>query len=191
MEGWIKLHRSLLTDELWKDCNANQKVILITLLLMANHKPNKWIFGGEEYSVKEGEFITSLKSISEHSGCTVQVVRTALLKFEKHHFLTSKVTNKNRLISIVNWTKYQQMDEHVNKQSNNRLTSNQQAVNKQLTTNKNERMKDISIYSEKSPGKTNPKNMIQWGMDNPKEPHESLVDYSKRYKRYLAEEEKA
>lgn len=178
----------MLTDELWKDCNANQKVIFITLLLMANHKPNNWIFGGEEYSAKEGEFITSLKSISEYSGCTVQVVRTSLLKFEKHGFLTNKPTNKNRLITIVNWQSYQGKETETNKAFNKQLTSNQQAINKQLTTNKNERMKDISIYKGDPEGLSK-KSMLNWSIKNKRLPGESVSDYSKRYKAYLEEEE--
>lgn len=140
--GWIKLHRKILNSALWKNCNANQKVVLITLLLMADFEENAWIYKNEEYKTGPGEFITSLQSISELSGCTVQVVRTCLLKFEKYDFLTNKSTNKNRLIKIENWTQYQYKDDEINKDINKRLTSNEQAANKQLTTNKNIRNKE-------------------------------------------------
>ena len=140
-QGWIKLHRELLDKAIWKTSTPEQKIILITLLLMANHEENEWEWNGERYSVQPGQMITSLKSIAEAcgKGVTIQNVRTAIDRFEKYEFLTSKSTNKNRLITIVNYTKYQGVENEPNKQTNKQLTSNQQATNKQLTTNKNDK----------------------------------------------------
>lgn len=140
-QGWIKLHRELLDKAIWKTSTPEQKIILITLLLMANHEENEWEWNGERYKVQPGQMITSLKSIAEAcgKGVTIQNVRTAIDRFEKYEFLTSKSTNKNRLITIVNYTKYQGVENEPNKQTNKQLTSNQQATNKQLTTNKNDK----------------------------------------------------
>lgn len=140
-QGWIKLYRELLDKPIWIESTPEQKVILITLLSMANHAPKKWEWQGEPYEVEAGQFITSLESICRRAGkgISVQNVRTALKRFEKLEFLTSKSTNKNRLITIVNWGLYQGIKEESNKQTNKQLTSNQQTVNKQLTTNKNDK----------------------------------------------------
>ncbi len=113
MTGWIKLKRKLLKNPLWKDCNAAQKVVMITVLLMANHKPNRWMFNGEEYEVKAGEFITSLNSLVKETGLGKQQVRTALTKLEKHNFIKTKKTNRNTLVTIVNWAKYQGLENNV------------------------------------------------------------------------------
>lgn len=80
-KGWIKLHRKLKESPLYKDCNSKQRDILINLLLMVNHKTNKWIFKGEEHEVKPGQVVTSLESIANTCAkdVTVQNVRTALL----------------------------------------------------------------------------------------------------------------
>lgn len=140
-QGWIKLHRKLKESPLYKDCNSKQRDILINLLLMVNHKSNKWIFKGEEHEVKGGQVVTSLESIANMCAkdVSVQNVRTALLKFEKHGFLTNKSTNKNRLITIVNWELYQSEEE--------KQQTKQQASNKQLTTNKNVKNEKNEIYS--------------------------------------------
>ena len=108
---------------------------------MANHEENEWEWNGERYKVQPGQMITSLKSIAEAcgKGVTIQNVRTAIDRFEKYEFLTNQSTNKNRLITIVNYTKYQGVENEPNKQTNKQLTSNQQAANKQLTTNKNDK----------------------------------------------------
>ncbi|WP_203623899.1 DnaD domain protein [Lacticaseibacillus sp. 866-1] len=133
--GWIKLYRVLLDDDLWIDCTPVQKVVMITLLLMANHKERKWIWQGKKFVAKPGQMVTSLESIKGESGkgVSIRAVRTSLAKFETVGFLTSKSTNSGRLITVVNWAKYQSSIEEVT----NELTSNRQATDKQLTTNKN------------------------------------------------------
>ncbi|MCA5964224.1 hypothetical protein LC724_33295 [Blautia sp. RD014234] len=37
-KGWIKIHRELLDKPIWQLSTPEQKSILITLLLMANHR---------------------------------------------------------------------------------------------------------------------------------------------------------
>lgn len=118
---------------MYKDCNAKQRDILINLLMSVNHKSNKWVFKGQEYEVGKGQIITSLDSIAKMCAkdVSVQNVRTALEKFQKYGFLTNESTNKNRLITVVNWELYQGGEEN--------QQTNQQATNKQLTTNKNDK----------------------------------------------------
>ena len=139
-QGWIKLHRELIDKAIWKTSTPEQKIILITLLLMANHEENEWEWNGERYKVQPGQMITSLKSIAEAcgDGVTIRNVRTSINRFEKYGFLTNQSTNKNRLITIVNYTKYQGNEYQPDKATDKQLTSNRQATDKQLTTNKND-----------------------------------------------------
>ena len=140
-KGWIALHRKLLDKAIWTESTPEQKVILITLLLMANHAEKEWEWQGQKYVAKPGQFVTSLSKIAEvcGEGISFQNVRTALKRFEKYGFLTNESTNKNRLITINNWAFYQDNPNQPNKQPNKQLTSNQQATNKQLTTNNNDK----------------------------------------------------
>lgn len=139
-KGWIKLHREILDKSIWINSTAEQKVILITILLKANHQSNKWEFAGDQFECKAGQFITSLESLTAAcgKGITINKVRTALQRFEKLGFLTNKSTNKGRLITIVNWDFYQDGCEEFNSQENKQNTSRTQAEHKQNTTNKNE-----------------------------------------------------
>lgn len=143
--GWIKLHRCLLSKAIWKCSTPEQKTLLITILLLANHEPIQWIWEGKKYVCQAGEFITSSTSLAKTAGLTRQQVRTALKKFEKLEFLTIKSTNKSTLISIVNWGFYQGLSGADNQQHNQQLTNKQPTANQQLTTNKknkNVRMKE-------------------------------------------------
>ena len=137
--GWIKLHRILLDKAIWKDSSPEQKTILVTLLLMANHTDSEWEWKGDRFHCSPGQFRTSLDSIAAAcgKGISIQNVRTALKKFEKYGFLTSESTKTGRLITICNWELYQAPEEERNKASPSPVTKHQQTANRQLTTNKN------------------------------------------------------
>ncbi|WP_171333733.1 DnaD domain-containing protein [Enterococcus cecorum] len=142
--GWIKLYRELLEKPIWFESTPEQKTILITLLLMANHEGRQWEWQGQKYYAAPGQFVTSLPKIVEACGpgVSIQNVRTALKRFEKYEFLTDKSTKKNRLITINNWAFYQDNPNNPNRQANSQLTVNQQSANSQLTSNKNVRNKE-------------------------------------------------
>lgn len=137
-KGWVKLYRKLLDSALWKDCNAAQKAVLVTLLLMADHSPSSWVFNGEEYKTEPGQMVTSLPSIAEKAGVSVSQVRRSLMKFEKFNFSTGKPTNKNRLVTIENWALYQGQDE----KPTGKPAGNRQATGRQPTANKNIRIQE-------------------------------------------------
>lgn len=135
MGGWVKLHRCLMNKAIWKTSSAEHKVILITLLMMANHKENEWEWQGRKFVCKPGQFITSAKSIAEKAGIgiTRQNIRSALCKFENYEFLTKEATKTGMLVSIVNWEFYQSNEE----EPTNLPTNSQPTANQQPTTNKN------------------------------------------------------
>lgn len=152
--GWIKLYRELLEKPIWFESTPEQKTILITLLLMANHEGRQWEWQGQKYYAAPGQFVTSLPKIVEACGpgVSIQNVRTALKRFEKYEFLTDQSTKKNRLITINNWAFYQDNPNQPNRHTNSQLTVNQQSANSQLTSNKNVRNKEcknIDVVEER------------------------------------------
>ena len=148
MQGWIKLYRKLLDDTLWEISTPHQKVVMITLLLMASHKENEWYWQGKRFDIKAGEFVTSIDSIARKggNGISKQNVRSALKKFENYGFLTNKSTKNGRLISICNWSRYQDNNSEANTGPNKDLTKTQQRPNKDPTPINN----DKNIKKEKN-----------------------------------------
>lgn len=109
--GWIFLWRKLFEKRIWLQSTKEHKVIMITLLLMASYKKESADWNGKPIILKSGSIITNLEEIREQSGkdISIQNVRTALENFEnKYEFLTQKVTNTGRYITICNWKQYQQ-----------------------------------------------------------------------------------
>lgn len=139
--GFFKIHRCLFEHPIWQTSTPEQKVILITLIEMVNHKPGKWEWKGQQFEVDRGQTITSLPSICAEcgKGVTIQNVRTALKRFEKYGFLTDESTERGRLITIVNYSKWQDDAPQANRHDNRQLTDNQQTPNRPLTANKNDK----------------------------------------------------
>lgn len=138
--GWVKLHRELMEKAIWRQSTSDQKAILITILMMANHEERQWIWKGERYVCQPGQFVTSLPALAEAAGkdISIQNVRTAINKFKKYEFLTDESTGSGRLITVVNWAKYQSETDEVTDE----LTDDQQTANRPLTANKNIRTKE-------------------------------------------------
>lgn len=145
-EGWIKLHRRLFEKAIWQNSTPEHKVILITLLGMANHSGREWEWKGKQFKAEPGMLVTSLESISTKcgKGISIQNVRSALKKFENYEFLTQEVTKTGRLINIVNWGSYQGVNEEGNKQTNKEPTNDQQSTNKEVTKSQQTGNKEVT-----------------------------------------------
>lgn len=148
MEGYIGLFRCLLENPIWKMSTPEQKTILITLLLMVNHKEVEWEWQGEKFKAQPGQRVTSLENIAKAcgKGISIQNVRSALKRFEKLGFLTNQSTKTGRLITIVNWHLYQVEKMKTNKASNKAPTKRQQRSNKELTPNNNDNNDKHLLY---------------------------------------------
>lgn len=133
--GWIKLYRRLTDDPVWALSTPEQKTVLITLLLMANHQANEWEWKGQKFEIQPGQLVTSIDSIRQKSGKGISVknVRTSLKRFENLGFLANESAKTGRLITIANWGKYQCSDEEVAKQP----ADDRQRGGRQVAPNKN------------------------------------------------------
>jgi hypothetical protein len=144
MEGWIKLHRQLIDSEWFTDVNTNH--LFMYCLMRANHKDTKW----QGIDIFRGQFITSLDSLSSATGLSVRQIRTSLKKLITTSNLTSKTTNKYRVISVTNYVKYQGDDKQLDKPA----TSQRQTNDKPATTDKN---------NNNNKNENNDKNLITLG----------------------------
>lgn len=147
--GFVKLDRGILNWEWYSEpCTRG---LFIHCILKANWKAGSW--KGQPY--ERGQFITSLSSLADETGYSVQNIKTAL----KHLISTGELTSKYRIITVCNYDKYQV----TNKPDNKVLTNNQQTANKQLTTDeeykeiKNKRNNNIYASSFEEVWKIYPK----------------------------------
>lgn len=133
-DSWIKLYRKLLDDSLWKISTPEQKVLMITILLMVNHKEKEWTWEGKKFKVPVGGMLTSLKKIGKNAGkkISIEKIRVFIKKFQKYGFLTNTSTKTGRLIVVLNFDKYQN-------KIPKRLTNTYQSYNNHITSNNNDK----------------------------------------------------
>ena len=128
-QGWIKLHRAVLDWQWFGDPNTTH--VFMYCLLKANHKDNMH----RDTLVKRGTFLTGRDLISRETGCSVREVRTALKRLESANVLTSKTSCQGTVIEVLNYDRYQQIDQQNDQQATNERPTNDQ----QATSNKNDK----------------------------------------------------
>ena len=139
MDGWICIHRKILNWEWYTDINTFH--LFLHCILKANHKNIQW----QGIKIKRGSFVTSFSHLSFETGLTVRQIRTSLNKLKTTQCLTSKGHAKYTVITVINYSYYQQYDKITDIQS----TSYRQGCDKQATTNNNDNKETIEEEEEK------------------------------------------
>lgn len=124
--GWIKLWRKILDSPLWK-MRYQDRILAITCIILANHKPNKFSHKGtgEDIPVESGQFVTTIRNLAVMANMSIQETRTSLRHLEKSRFLTQQSTRWYSLVTICNWALYQSASIEANTGSNITLTQPQ------------------------------------------------------------------
>ena len=141
--GFILLHRKI-TEWEWYQ-NPNTFRVFLHCLLMANFTEGRF----EGKNIQRGQFVTSLQSLSDQTSLSIRQVRVALDHLIMTGELTSKAFSKFRIITVVNYDKYQCND----KQDDKQMTDKRQANDKQMTSKrqqykKNNNNNNVTNYEE-------------------------------------------
>ena len=122
-QGWIKIHRQLLSWEWYDDPNTFR--LFMHLLLKANHKDKRY----RGKVVKAGSLLTGRELLSSETGLSIQQIRTSISRLKSTNEITIKTSKQGSVIQVVKYSKYQIVT--------NKVTNSQPTANQQLTTNKN------------------------------------------------------
>ena len=134
MEGWIKIHRKTLDNPIvCKD--SDYLSVWIYLLLNATHKEHDTLFRGKRTTLQKGQLITGTLSIAKKLKINKDKVQRILKSFESDKQIEQQTSNQNRLISILNWEEYQEVD----KQNDKQVINECETDDKQVITNKNDK----------------------------------------------------
>ena len=107
-QGWISLHRKIMEHPLYREKRKFSKLeAWVDLLLMANHKDNKFMLGNELVEVKKGSFITSELKLMERWDWGKSKVRSFLELLEEDGMIIKKSDRKKTTITICNYCVYQ------------------------------------------------------------------------------------
>jgi len=142
--GYIKSYRSTI-EKPWYSKSAYFH-LWHHLLYSATYKEMEVFFNNTTLKLKPGQLITGRKALSRDTGINESKIERILTYFEKtEQQIEQQKTNKNRLITVLNWEKYQSTEQQTEQQVNNNRTTGEQ----QMNTNKNIK-KDNNEKNEKN-----------------------------------------
>ena len=134
--GYIKVYRSLQDKGYYK--NSAFVHLWIHLLMCATYQSKEYVINGEIEYLQPGQFITSRRRLSIDTGLEESKVERILNVLKTEHQIEQQGKSKFRIISIVNWDKYQNGEQQNELQMNSKRTANEQQVN---TINKDKKEK--------------------------------------------------
>ena len=146
-QGYIQLHRRLLNKGFYK--RSEYVHLWIHLLLRANHAETEFLFHGKTIKLKPGQFVTGRKVLSAETGIQETTIERILELLENDQQIGQQKTNRNRVITILNWGQYQKTD-------NQRTTSGQPADTNNNNNNDNNKPKPPARAPERPLTKTQP-----------------------------------
>ena len=132
-QGYIKLHRSIMSWEWYQD--SKTKDVFLHLLLNAQWEDSRF----QGYEVPKGSLVTSYDSLAAHLKMSPKSVRTAISHLKKSKEVSVKRHSHFSIITIANWEKYQCLED----ESGN-LSGNQRAIKGQSKGN----IKEYKEYKE-------------------------------------------
>ena len=113
-KGYIIIARIIRESPTWQSLNAYHRLVLLEILLQAQHKPQEVARNGEKILLDKGQLATSYQMLANDINLkeiTPKVVRGAVNKLEKLGFLVKDEgkarAKKGLLITVVNWGLYQ------------------------------------------------------------------------------------
>ena len=92
------------------------------------------MFKGKKIVLLPGQLITGRKSIAKKFKIDESKVQRILKTLENEQQIEQQTSSQNRLITIINWYQYQEIEQQNAQQVNNECTTSEQRVN----TNNNE-----------------------------------------------------
>lgn len=117
MNGFIVIDRNIEEWRWWG--NTSAMGIWLLILVKANWKDG--YFQGE--LIPRGSFATSISNLALETGMSESTIRRWLKRFEDDGQIEQKVTNRYRVIKVLNYAKYQDVpDDMVNSQMTGQVT---------------------------------------------------------------------
>lgn len=144
-EGFIKIHREILDHWCYQDTEIFK--LWMTLLMLATHKRQTIQKRGiPALTLEPGQILTSRPKLAQITGVHQSKINRTLKWFETEQQIEQVKTRKYRIISILNWEKWQvreQLDE--SKTNNWRTTLNIQEGKEINKKEKNITKKEITL----------------------------------------------
>lgn len=103
--GWIKLHRSIMSH--WVYESYEMQHYWIDLLFLVNHKAKKYPVNKKLVTIEAGQRLTSLRKLADRWDIDKNTVKKVLDTFQKDGMITIENKFGGTVITVVNYRAYQ------------------------------------------------------------------------------------
>ncbi len=132
MNGWIRLDRAIQDNFLWQEPEALK--LWLYLLMAASLTDKATAFNGQMLNIKRGQLVFGLNAASARLNISIRRLRKYLNWFETDDMIDKQTTNKFSIISITNYSQYQDAGKQQSIKS--QATAKQTSTTIQVTSNK-------------------------------------------------------
>ena len=173
--GWFKFHRQIFDNPV---CTKDAEYFFVWcyILTEAKYEEERALFKNEEIVLQKGQLLITIKDVASKLNICESKVNRILKKLEIEKQIEKQTSNKNTLITVLNWEKYQ-ADEKQNEEQvkNERQTSEKQVKNKWKTSEKpsyynkeikKERNKELKNIISSEPEKASEPPVIELILNN-------------------------
>lgn len=107
-KGWIKLHRQVRDNEIWRSTDRfDKRSAWIDILLSVNHEDRTIVTGMKEIVLQPGQMHTSIEHLAQRWNWNRKTVMDYLKLLEKLQMITTKRTTHGTTLTVVNWGFFQ------------------------------------------------------------------------------------
>ena len=106
--------------------------------------------------LQPGQLITGRKVIAEKFGVTESKVQRILKDFESEQQIEQQTSNKNRLVTILSWSDYQNVEQQDERQMNDKRTTDEHKQEVKKERSKEIKNKDLKDIKESGQAKASP-----------------------------------
>ena len=149
MEGWVSLHRQLISKPIFD--NEKLLKVFIWCLLKATHKEHEQLIGRQTITLLPGQFPTGRIKASVELNMKPSTAWEYLKILEGNESIDIKSNSKFSVVTIVNWELYQLDNRNSDSKSDNKSTTNRQQIdtNNNVNNGNNVNKKNPPLKKEK------------------------------------------
>ena len=149
-DGWIKAYKKM-WDNPVVTRDPETFTVWMWLCMHAVFQPTSALFGTEEIILRPGQLITGRKQIAEKTHVNESKVTRILKNLKKGHQIEQQSNSHGSLISIVQWSIYQQTEQQIEQRVNSGRTASEQRSNTKEEYKNIRSIRNKEIYDSVTP----------------------------------------
>jgi hypothetical protein len=165
MDGWIKLHRQIIENDLYFAEPFTRMQAWIDLLLIANHKESFFYIRGNKIVVGRGQIGMGAESLAKRWKWSRGKVERFLKQLENDHQIEQQKSFITTIISVCNYEEYQQNGQQTEQQTGSRRAADGQQTdiynNEKNDNNENKEYVFVEPTKKITPQTVEEKNYIE------------------------------